>query len=367
MSEYPEYFKTGTVFNTNPKLLTCDLIKTEGGMLYNVPIANTTGGIFTNDVSWKSNLRGAVVFYTYMDGCPYILGTLPQRVKVSDKISTNIAETGTGGDNDTTYGKANAASYAAGRETDYQPNDKVISSDGGSKIALLGEGGVALKASPLSQIIMGAGMDFIRMVCRQLEIFTDFGSLCFSHGSSGRTGLTIKGGAAYGEEAQPGSGVHTVFMHLGDTENAPETRFGVRVTDTEGGEFGALALGKDGRLFFTTSKDSLTMIGKDDHKLVDGDTYTELRGNRTELVGKNQKTDITGKEERTIVQNRSIIIGKEEKYNVGEDMMLTVGGTLHIGCDGLVLDSAHGTSGAEVLASCGNATMRCNSLNILKA
>lgn len=353
MAEFAEYFHTGTVYNTNPKTLTCDLIKTEGGMLYNVPVANTTGGLMTTDVSWGANLRGAIVYYTYMDGCPYILGTLPQRVSVQNKVSTGIVDTDIGGSNSKSYGKATGSVYSGSRETDYQPNDKVISTDGGSKIALFGEGGVAIHASPLAQIILGAGMDFIRLVCRQLDIFTDFGSLQFSHGSSGRTGLTIKGGAAYGEEAQPGSGTHTVFMQLGDTEDAPETRFAVRVTDTGGGEFGAFALGKDGRLFFTTSKDSMTMIGKDDHKLVDGNTYTEIRGSK--------KDQVVGEEERTIAGKRSIIVGAEENHATGGDLKLNIAGMLDIGCNGFTMHSADSGGVASHME------MRCGSFNIVRA
>ena len=357
--EYEEFFKTGTVFNTNPSTLTCDIAKTEGGFLYSVPIANTTGGILTNDVSWGANLRGAVVYYTYMDGCPYILGTLPQRMEIQDKVSTNTTETKTGGDNDTAYGSASANSYTSGRETDYQPNDKVISADGGSKIALLSEGGVAIKASPLSQIIMGAGMDFIRMVCRQFEIFTDFGSLCFSHGSSGRTGLTIKGGAAYSDEAQAGTGEHTVYLHMGDTDNNSEMRFGVRVTSTDGAEHGALAMGKNGALFFETSKNYLCNVGQDMATVVDGDTLNEMRGDCIELIGKSHKVDIEKNEELNITKERSIVTGMEERHSVGEDFKIDVGGVLDIGCNGLIIHSAGSAGGA-------GADLHCSYFNIVK-
>jgi hypothetical protein len=329
-------------------------------MLYGVPVANSTGGIFSNDVQWNSNLRGSVVYYTYMDGCPYIMGTLPQKAAPTNKVSTNASETGTGGDNAQTYGSANASSFSGGRETDYQPNDKVISSDGDAKLVLMGEGGAVLKASPMAQIIMGAGMDFIKMICRELDIFTDFGSLSFSHGSSGRTGLTIKGGAEYGNEAQAGAGTHTVFMQLGDTEDAPEMRFGVRVTSTDGGDFGALALGKDGRLLFTTSKDYLLMVGKDKHTLVDGDTYTELRGNNVEKISKNQKVDILQNEERNVTQKRTLTTGDEEKHSVGSNMDLQVGGMLNIGCAGLSLTSTGSGSGQPC-------ELKCSSFNIVKA
>ena len=360
MPEAPEFFHSGTVISVNTKTMTCDILKTEGGYLYKVPIANTTGGIFTNDVSFGANLRGAIVYYTYIDGSPYIMGTIPSRVEIPSKISTNVTETETGGANTQTYGAATSGSFAGGRETDFQPNDKILASDGDSKIALLSEGGVAIKASPLSQIIMGAGMDFIKMVCREFSIFSDFGELAFTHGSSGRTGLTIKGGAAYSDEAQAGTGTNTVFMQLGDTEDAPETRFGVRVTSTDGGDFGALTLGKDGKLLFTTSKDYLLMVAKDKHTLVDGDVFSQTKGNCSVEVQKNQKTNIFQNEERTVGQKRTTIVGAEENKDVASDMNLQVGGTLTVGCNGLILTSYGGGGGQHC-------DIQCSSFSIVRA
>lgn len=376
-----DLFKTGTVVTANPKTLTCDIITTEEGMLYTVPVANTTGGIFSNDISWDKNLRGAIVYYTYLDGCPYILGTLPQKINIATKISTKTSETSTGGDNAQTYGSASASSYTSGREIDYQPNDKVIAADGDSKIALLSEGGVALKASPMSQIIMGAGMDFIKMVCREFSLFTDFGELTFSHGSSGRTGLTIKGGAAYSEEAQSGTGENTVFMHLGDTENASEVRFGVRVTSTDGSEFGALALGKDGRLVFTTSKNYYLMVAQDKHELVDRDVYTQIKGNVTQEYQKDRKQDIFQSDEQKVAMKRTTTIGQDNNINVGGNENLQVGGTLTIGADEISTDvknninlnmggtlniNASGITFGGQMGGGNNCVWECSSLNIVK-
>ncbi len=353
-------FHTGTVISTSPKNLTCDILRTEGEMLYGVPVANTTGGIFSNDVNWNSNLRGAVVYYVYIGENPFILGTLPVPTQAKKAYSTGSTQTKSGGDNPQTYGAAKGASYASGRSTGFQPNDKVIGADGGASLSLFGEGGAVLQASPLCQLILGAGMDFMRLIARELSIFTDFGSLEFSHGSSGRTGLTIKGGAAYGEEAQADGGTHTVFMQLGDTEDSPETRFGVRVTSTDGGDFGALAMGKDGKLIFTTSKNYLLMVGQDKHTLVDGDTYDDLRGNHAEKVGKTRRLEVVESEDHSVGTTRSLTVGSDETHTTSGNHTLQVGGTLTIGCSGLVLKSAASSGGA----SC---DIACSSFNLTKA
>lgn len=100
------------------------------------------------------------------------------------------------------------------------PGDKVSPPDGGAELALLSEGGVVLKASPMSQIIMGALMDFVKIVARELTISTDFGDISFSHGSSGRTGMSIVGGAKYGDEAQPAA-VHQRPIFTSATPRMP--------------------------------------------------------------------------------------------------------------------------------------------------
>lgn len=359
MPDLSEFFKTAIVVSANPKSATCDIMRTEGGMLYGVPVANSVGGIFSTDAEYCGNMRGAVVYYGYIDGTPYIFGALPSRISLNNKISVDIASTKNGAQNPQTYGKASTPSYANGRNTDHQPNDKVISSDGGASLSLLGDGSAILKVSPLCQFILGAGMDFVRLVARQFQIFTDFGSLEFSHGSSGRSGLTIKGGAEYGAESQSGSGIHTVFMHMGDTEDAPEMRFGVRVTSTDGSQFGALAMGKNGRLIFTTSQDYLLMVGKDKHTLVKGDTYDDLRGGHSERLGKSRKTEIAEKEEKQIGMTKSLIVGSDEDHAVGGNLNLNIGGVFNIGCNGLVISSC-GTGGGA------NCDFKCSSFNIVK-
>lgn len=360
MNDLNSFFHTATVISVNPKTATCDIMRTEGDMLYGVAVANSSGGMFSNDAQWASNLRGAVVYYGFIDGCPYIFGTLPSRMSFAEKVSVDVSETENGGANEKTYGKATAPSFAAGRNTDHQPNDKIFTSDGGASLGLLGDGSAVLKVSPLCQLILGAGMDFIRLVARQFQLFTDFGTLEFSHGSSGRAGLTIKGGAEYGNESLAGSGIHTVFLHLGDTEDAPEARFGVRVTSTDGAEFGALMMGKDGKLIFTTSNNYLLMVGKEKHTLVKGDTYDDLRGNHGEKIAKSRKSEIAEKEERTIGTDKSQMVGGDEKHAVAGNMDLQVGKTLNIGCNGLVITSSGSSSGAPF-------DLKCSRFNIVKA
>lgn len=52
MSDLAGFFKTATVISANPKTATCDIMRTEGDMLYGVAVANTSGGMFSTDAQW---------------------------------------------------------------------------------------------------------------------------------------------------------------------------------------------------------------------------------------------------------------------------------------------------------------------------
>lgn len=352
--------KTATVVKVNAANVTCDLLCPDGKVLYSVPIANTSGGMFSNEASLDKNYRGAVVYYAFFDGQPYILGTLPQPVQPKTDTSLNTSNTETGASNKQTYGATGGATFSGGRQSDITPNDKVLSADGGASITLMSEGGVVLKASPMAQLIMGAGMDFLRMVARELQIFTDFGELVFSHGSSGRTGLTIKGGAVYSDEAQSGPGVNTVFMHLGETEGNPNSRFGVRVTDTEAGNYGAFCMEKDGKVMSACSSDYHTSVGGEIHTMCDMDEYHQVGMNQGVEVGINRRLNVKGDDATYVYKNRCVAVAMDEDHGVARDFNLQVGGTITVGCAGLTFQSKQATGGQKI-------ELECSSLNIKKA
>ena len=359
-SEYDQIFNTGVVFRVNTSSNTCDIMRSEGGIIRGVAIMNTSGGIMSSGGSSASDLMGSAVAYTYIDGKPYIIGTVPVPYQPKSITSTKTTDTKTGGGNANTYGSTSEMSYGGAMDTTFSPNDKVFMGDGGACIGLLSGGGLVLKASPMSQIIMGSGMDYTKIVARELSLVTDFGELSFSHGSSGRAGVTFQGGAVYGDEAKAGDGVKTVFMHLGDTPDEPDARFGVRVTDTEGGEFGGFKLSKAGELVFATSKNAWTSIGENSDLLVGGDlTYKVGGGQHMEIAGTSE-IDIFGDEDYSVAGKSDSFIGGQETHTVGSDLFLNVGGTLHIGAAGIVLDTQ--TSG-----SAGPCTVKSSGVNIIKA
>ena len=196
---------------------------------------------------------------------------------------------------------------------------------------------------------MSALRDNLRIVAREFELFTDFGVVRCSHAGDGRTGLTIEGGAEYGTEAAPDGGVSTVHLHMGDTPDAPEARFGVRVNSVDGAEFVGLVFRKDGVLVLGTSKDAIFSVGKDCSVTIEGDSILQVAG--SEIVE-------VGGEERSVIGKRELTTTADETHSVGGDMNLQVAGTLNIGAGGISISSSKGGG-----APC---TLTCSSLNIVK-
>lgn len=82
------YFSTGLVTDVNQKTSTCTIVRTEGGMLYNIPILNTMGGgNQSSDSGWLRSLRGNVVVMIPIHGVLYVLATVPNLAKAPVAIN----------------------------------------------------------------------------------------------------------------------------------------------------------------------------------------------------------------------------------------------------------------------------------------
>ena len=342
--------ETGTIISVNVAKGVCDILLPRGAFLYDVPILGTAGSAHSGGYSWLSDYRGAVVAILSINGTPYILATVPVPSVPKVPTSPEVTSTQTGEGNTLTYGRESGThDYSGGRGNAFLPGDKYLAADGGAELLLGREGFVVLKASSLAQIIMSALRDNLRIVAREFELFTDFGVVRCSHAGDGRTGLTIEGGAEYGTEAAPDGGVSTVHLHMGDTPDAPEARFGVRVNSVDGTEFVGLVFRKDGVLVLGTSKDAIFSVGKDCSVTIEGDSILQVAG--SEIVE-------VGGEERSVIGKRELMTTADETHSVGGDMNLQVAGTLNIGAGGISISSSKGGG-----APC---TLTCSSLNIVK-
>lgn len=312
-------FNTGTVVDVHPGALTCDVLMDTGKVWYGLGIMGVTGGPQGTDIGWMQNLRGAVVAVTELLGTKYVVNTLPVAQPPRAALSLGTTNTETGGGNQSTYGRTSGVNLGGNRTTEFLPGDKVFRAEGGTELGLYSEGLAVLKASPLSQFILGGLMDFARLVAREFTVMTDFGELKFSHGGSGRVGMSLCGGADYGVEANPAAPVWTVQVYLGDVpdgacDNAADKRLYIRVNNVDGSEFVTCFMGADGKFNQETSKDYALKIGKDQ--------TDDIAKNRSAVVGENETVQV-GK-------NKKVVVGQNMEVIVGKDFTLKVSGALNI-------------------------------------
>ena len=163
--------------------------------------------------------------------------------------------------------------------------------------------------------------------------------------------MSIVGGAKYSDEAQPGNGTPTTHFYLGDTPDAPDSRFGVRVNSVDGDNYCAIVMGTDGKLVLATSQDALMSVGKDNEVRVMGNDYYQVDGKRAVEVG--------GDETRAIFGKLDFTVGNKENHSVGSDLDLQVGGALRIGAESITLVSRSNNVGPV--------DVTCSALNIRKA
>lgn len=229
------------------------------------------------------------------------------------------------------------------------PNDIKIAADGGSELTLGTEGYVNLQASPMAQILLLGLMNLCRIVCREFEVLSDFGSIRLTNGSSGRCGLVIEGGADYGEESEPSSGVPTCRFFMGDIEDSPDMRMGMMVNSTDNSGASGFFIGKDGKMRIATTDDCLYSIGSDCQTKVEGDNFLQVTG--TNVV------EIQGKQDITLMSNDTKTVACDRKLSVAGQYDVNVGGTLNIAAAGINFTSMN-TTGQPV-------QWRCSSMNIV--
>ena len=248
----PEY-AIGTVYRVDPVAGTCDVdLLNDRGYLPDTPILGTASSDLTNDVEtpFGSLLRATVLL---MKICAkwYVLTTIPKVTAVPSGLSVSVTNTGTGGDNLTTYarsqseqetsgdsqGNSSARVFTKGRSVDTISGDKRLAADGGAELLLGKEGLVVLKASTLAQIILGAYKDFARIVAREFELFTDFGTIRFTGGGDeGTPGMAIMGGGHFADEASTIEPSYPVHIFIGDVPWDANGRYAMRVDSPDGSQ-----------------------------------------------------------------------------------------------------------------------------------
>lgn len=255
--------RSGTVISVNPRTYTAVVKMPDIEAAQSVGMLNIYGASYGEDLVWLQNLRGAEVLLIKYANQYYILGTKPVQVtETDDTIVEGVTDTGHGGADPNSYQRRlDYRSFNPNRPSDILPGDKVIRADDGAEISLQRGGIAVLKGSPMAQIILGKVKDFLRILSRRVQWFTDFGELIFKHESTGRVGLEVHGGADFTSETHPSKALWTVQSWLGDYPNDSQSRLFIRVNDVSNSQFVTLRMGIDGTVELETTQDKMETIG----------------------------------------------------------------------------------------------------------
>jgi hypothetical protein len=164
----------GTVIQVDGNRSICKVKTLRGQVLHEVLWLLPSGGS-TRGSDRISPAMGDRVMLNYGLGYPVIVGFLPriQTEENTDPISLSsdsvVVDTGV-------YGPAFATSGDQNKSKDSLPGDRVISTVGGSLLALLRGGALILRASKGAEIFMSNFTGFVRILSRNWAHFSDVGS-----------------------------------------------------------------------------------------------------------------------------------------------------------------------------------------------
>ena len=252
-------FRVGVVYACNISSYTVDVKLPGEEDLQGVPMLNSQGASYENSIQWLHKLRGAHVVIIRIGQKPYVMGTLPLQDHVLDEDSkrnsqpVSIFGSDVGGE-DPNYKKEVYLNHRNNRATDFNDADKVLQTSSGTGLSLLDEGLAILKASPMSQFILGRFKDFFRLIARVGSYYSDFGEVNFTHNTEGRVGIYVKGGAKFKEETNPITGAGaTVQNWFGDCPGDEDARYHLVVNSVDNSQSTTIRLGLDGNMASTAT------------------------------------------------------------------------------------------------------------------
>lgn len=227
------YEYIGTIISVNPVTFTVNVASEQGNIDMDILILNQGFSAIERSQSWIHSLRGKKVVVKNIRGIKFILGTLPSNIEISDTTTDTLPfiENETGGDTEAAYKASLLNNVNIGRK-DYLDGDIVMTTTDNTSLSLFKGGLSNWKVSNLTQIILHKMKSLIRMVTRNFELFTDFGTIQISNNED-KTTLKIEGGASFKKETLPGTDKYSVTVEMGSIEDDDKQRLKISVKDPE--------------------------------------------------------------------------------------------------------------------------------------
>lgn len=194
----------------------------------------------------------------------------PEKDDYADEVSTFLSLTGT----PKVYhkGPSDGKNFRSHRPTDLIAGDQGFRSAEGAMV-YAGRGGIAgMKVSDLCQIVLNQVDDLVRIVSRNMEVFSDWGDVQTVN-EGGKTKLIIRGNAS--------------------AANTHEGRYDFEATIGEGGSFVNVQLRGENGESYTMKADQAGNL----HIMQKADKVEQVMGHHALAITKDQKTIIGGDQE----------------------------------------------------------------------
>ena len=318
----------GTVLSVDPIRQVSTVIDARDGIHEEIPFMEGAGpdgeGFFSLPMpGWRavvSSELGVTAIRHLVPGPTYFKDEFaPELDEYINEINTWLAITGTPSLYRTHEGQRN--NYRSHRPTDLLPGDIGFRTAEGASVFALRGGVAGMKVSDLCQILLNQVDDIAKIVTRNLDVFSDWGSIQLVN-ENGKTGLVVKGNAK-AENTYDGKhdfqlsiGTGDSFIELALLDKASEEPVYTVKVDQKGNQH--IFLKKDqmteitGSVGIGITKDLKHIVGKDASYEIDGDHEMKVGKTSVETIGT----------KKTIVSPK-VHLGDEggQKAPMGEDLV----------------------------------------------
>jgi hypothetical protein len=293
-----------TTINVYPDTFSCDVYTEKGRMLSGLPFPSGNYDPSSGAGEISIPKRGMILTVHYGLGEPTLSFTQPVPQSGTQVPASTVTAAPNVGGEDGTYSDQGHTDYRGLRPNDIIAGDWIRLGTQGNLIGVLEGGLTILKASEVAQIIASKINDSLRLIGRNMDIFTDFGEFRFTN-NNGNCSMQLRAGSKQTTQSSPSEQNYTIRADLGDAGQLVN----FRITDPDGHILSSIVMDPNG---------STTRVAT-------GDAVDIVNGNLTQGYGSNKDTTIEGDESITVGGDSMEQVAGDKTIQASADLTLQSG------------------------------------------
>lgn len=288
------------VHEVYPDQYTCDVFTEQGRFLAGVSFPGGTGNI-------RAPKRGQLLAVQFELGAPTLYDArVDAEARPGAEAYRVTGVPGFGGE-DPIYAGKGPNNQRGDSPKDVMPGDWIQHGDMGQLLAVLDGGTSILKASELAQVIATQAGNLLRLVGKNLSIYTGGGEIDF-RSEDGKTTMTLRAGADEATESSPSQDNFRIRAELGDEGELVD----FRVTDGKGREVWRCHVDPDGRV---------QKVARRETAVYDEDVIVEIGTNEVHTVGGERVVEVLGNDTYLSRGERTLQSGGSTFVEAGNDLL----------------------------------------------